>query len=478
MTRKEECLQDMLNFRLSWSQLKRKYSNSTLYDSTKEFEKNKSTEYQNLYIKYHELLDKAKKEESKVNLREDQVKKLDKTVATKQLKLDSTEQTLLNTQEQVKKAEEILNTTRKQQNAIIEKGIDPMLVNPILNADVKRSHELVKRVSTANKFAEVQKDLLATEQELEKMQKKKEKERKELAQIKDEKRSKANELDELKSKYLLWLAAIQVLVDSYKLGFTLNIVKGIIEELHKLSIKAQPIRSAHRVLERMRKVTTEIELDKAITAKKTQLSTLEKEYISLMTSIKTLKKDVIGTFSKVEKKAVNSIESISQTGKESLSGLITSVKQVEAQSINSIRCVNDEAEKSLTKHQTDVGYFFINNSNAVQLAIDLFGNQISEYCDLREEIGEMKPWIDLATILFGTYQDPKQLRRVNLNVLLKLTEGIHLYTVTRWPYERVKVPGDVSDRDFGILTGSELNLTSLSTLLLEGLRTLKWKGEV
>jgi cell division protein FtsB len=333
-------------------------------------------------------------------------------------------------------------------------------------------------VSTANKFTEVQKDLLATEQELEKMQKKKEKERKELAQIKDEKRSKANELDELKSKYLLWLAAIQVLVDSYKLGFTLNIVKGIIEELHKLSIKAQPIRSAHRVLERMRKVTTEIELDKAITAKKTQLSTLEKEYISLMASIKTLKKDVIGTFSKVEKKAVNSIESISQTGKESLSGLITSVKQVEAQSINSIRCVNDEAEKSLTKHQTDVGYFFINNSNAVQLAIDLFGNQISEYCDLREEIGEMKPWIDLATILFGTYQDPKQLRRVNLNVLLKLTEGIHLYTVTRWPYERVKVPGDVSDRDFGILTGSELNLTSLSTLLLEGLRTLKWKGEV
>ena len=285
-------------------------------------------------------------------------------------------------------------------------------------------------------------------------------------------------LDQFNAENLLNQEALSVVRHCFELGFIASILIGLFNSLNRLCIKNEPVASAVRLIAALEKVKTLLDLEKAVIRTSSRLKTLKSELAESQGILEAMRKDASSILNRVEDKANQSIEYVANQTVDRISQFTDNVKNVETQGIASIHSLATEIEARLVAHEQSISEYFINNSYAFQILTDTHRGQITEYGKLMEEMGEMKPWIDLASILYGTYQDPQQLQRVNLPVLRRIVQGVHLYVAGKWPTERISAPREVSDRDFGIFTGSEINLVSASALLVEGLKKLERQGKV
>jgi len=87
--------------------------------------------------------------------------------------------------------------------------------------------------------------------------------------------------------------------------------------------------------------------------------------------------------------------------------------------------------------------------------------------------GKLVPWIEFASILYGVNQDPVQMQHVNLSVVRRIGEGIHFFISRNCSSSKVRIPKEISNREFGMLAGSEYHLHSISEILVEGLSNLE-----
>jgi len=252
--------------------------------------------------------------------------------------------------------EESLNALHDKVNKVnlmkvelAEKGISEENLAPLIESDVQGPEDLMERIQTKEAYLELKVENTHLHKNNETMVQQNAQTERQLVEVNEEYMSKQNEFDELQSKHSLWDDAIQVIVDTLKLGFSVNILTQINKELRKLSIKDEPKRSARRVLSRMNKVVREIELDDAIARKQTMLVTLEQQYSELWSTIEALKNDVLGSIKEVQNTGKRSLDSVSEVAKTQISNVAgQSTKSVQALEQSALRNLNSVRVKGIS----------------------------------------------------------------------------------------------------------------------------------
>jgi hypothetical protein len=467
----------------TWDTLKKNHSKGSLYRGLEEFEPFMEKRYAEVCDRVSKKLeeetlvnDKIKAEKTKLR----QIKGESRRLEEEKVKLSASKLKLVT---ENKKITETLKADRTKLGRIQDKlqaisgrGITEEILTDLLGSDIDSPEVLLKRVTTLKEFEKVEVEKRGAEEELEKIRDETEKDQENLGKIQEETRSAQNLLDHLRTQNLFWQEALSVTVHCLEQGYTSQMLIELLNALQKLSIKKEPLVSVRRLLGGLEKVKELIELEDALIRTSAQYKTLTAKLADTEGIFKTLNKLVLGSIKKAEKKAVQSIDLASNRAQGSILEYVNSLKNVETQALESINILEKEAENALNRHQQSVSAFFLDNSYAVQLAIATYEEKIKHYSNLREEIGILKPWIDLATILYGANQDPHALQRVNLSTVRRICEGIHFYVAGRWPSIRMRVPREISDNDLGILSGSEIGLLSVICLLVEGIRKLEREG--
>jgi hypothetical protein len=473
----------MLEPDLDWNDVEERHSVGTIHRAHKRWSKIKSDECRKIKEKILTEKNKAKTAKSRV----DAAEKHEKTILENIKNHAEKEQKLI---KQITKLEEHVTATKATIIALEQKeqevhnrvsllegrGLTVENLDPVFKSDTHSPAELMERLSTKEEFLGLCEELTQLTDLRDSMIHEVEKETAKRAEIREARASEENQLDQVKIEHIHWQNAVKLLIYSFKRGYNLSIVKGLINALLRFGIKDQPGISARRLINGLEKVRELIELEEAVKKTEAHLRTLEGERDQTHGQLLALRDDVLGSISMAFDNSIRGIENFTKGSKGCITELVSAVKQAESQSIDSIKEVQAETDNVMTMHRANVGRFFINNSTAAQLAIQQWEAKIHEYSDLKEELGEIRPWMNLASLLYGTYNDPSALQSANLSVVRRLCEGIHLYIAGKWVAANVRVPMEVSDNDFGILTGSEFRLLSISTLLLEGLRQLERQG--
>jgi hypothetical protein len=401
--------------------------------------------------------------EEKANSFESQISKLEK-------ERETTENDLKAVNQEITERQEILIDLDAKQ-------FTEEKLNTILNSDAESPEDLISRVQKAQQHQQILDEINHLETHRGKIIKETQEASDILSETREELKSTRNKLDALQTKNFQWISAIKVITDVYRLGFTEETILRLIEELKRLSIKKEPVASTKRLLTGLEKVKELVELEEAVTLTSAQLRTLKSELAKTQGILTATQKDALGKIHEVKNNSIKSIDAVSSKAQGSITDMISSLKNVEAQGIHSIDKFQKEATGIVNAHQLSISAFFINISNAIQIAIDLYGEKIRQLSILSEELGKLKPWIDLATLLYGVNQNPQSLQHVNLSVVRRICEGIHLYLASTYASSRIHVPREISDREFGMISGSEYSIHSVSAILVEGLRKIEREGK-
>jgi hypothetical protein len=485
MTKVDDALKEMLDANVSYDEVERRYSVGTRHRAHEKWRKIVSKETKKTNEKRRAAKRRAAEDVAKVAqyaqiLQDNQasIDRLEEKEQTVLARLSSLEQHAVSIAENTANLEMEEKQVKASLEKLFEKGYDEENLERILNNDAQAPSELIQRIQTVNQFIELCEEKDRVENHVNTLVQQREKEETKLVNIQENTNSAQNELDQFNTENLLNQEALSVVHRCFELGFMTSILITLMNSLLRLSIKNEIISSSQRLINGLEKVKTIVDLEEAIIRNSSRLNAVKKELQATQGVLDAKKKDVLRVITGVEKQATQSIEQVASDAKTSTLHLVTAVKNVETQSIASIINLEKVIKARLSAQEQAVSAFFINNSYAVKLAIDMYGTKVIEYSDFKEEMGELRPWMDLASILFGTIQDPQQLQRVNLPVLRRIAEGIHLYVAMRWSSETIQASREISDNDFGVFTGSTINLVSASALLVEGLKKLERQGKI
>ncbi|MFC1803114.1 coiled-coil domain-containing protein [Thermoproteota archaeon] len=473
----------MLDPSKAWDYIESYHTTGTIHRAHKMWSEIKSVEFR----KINEKIVTEKNRATAAESRADAAEKREHAILENVKNHSEKEQKLI---KQISKLEEHVTATeativvleQKEQEvhnrvSLLEgRGLTVENLDPVLKSDAHSPAELMERVSTKEEFLGLCDEVTQLTDLRDSMIHEVEEETAKRAEIREARVSEENQLDQVKTEHIHWQDAVNLLIYGFKRGYNLSIIKGLISALLRFGIKDQPGVSARRLINGLEKVGELIELEDAVKKTEAHLRILEGERDQTQGQLLALRDGVLGSISMAFDNSIRGIENFTKDSKGCITELVSAVKQVESQSIDSIKEVQAETDNVMTMHRANVGRFFINNSTAAQLAIELWEAKIREYGDLKEEFGEIRPWMNLASLLYGTYNDPSSLQSANLSVVRRLCEGIHMYIAGKWVAANVRVPMEVSDNDFGIFTGSVFRLLSISTLLLEGLRQLERQG--
>ena len=485
VTKVDDALKEMLDPNVGHDEVEKRYSTGTIQRAHKKWiiivsKEKKNTNEKRKAAKRRQADDEAKAAQYARALQDKQTR-LDRLEEKEQnilTRLSDLEQQATVAAENTAKMEEEERHLRASLEKLFENGFTEDNLGRILANDAQDPQALMQRIQTAKTFIELceEKDLIEGQVNTNIQQR--EKEETKLEKIQEKTSSAQNELDQFKTENLLNQEALSVVRRCFEFGFTTSILIALLNTLLRFSIKNEILASSQRLIKGLEKVKLIVDLEEAVIRLSSQLNAIKHDLAETEGVLDAKKNNVMGIISSVEKQASYSIEQAALIANTSITNLVEAVQNVETQSIASINNLEEEAEARLSAHEQAISAYFINNSYALKLSLDTYGNMITEYSDLKEEMGQMKPWLDLASILYGTFQDPQQLQRVNLPVLRRIVQGIHLYVATRWLSERIGVPREISDSDFGLLSGSEINLFSASALLVLGLKKLERQGKI
>jgi chaperonin cofactor prefoldin len=357
-----------------------------------------------------------------------------------------------------------------------KKGITEKNLVPILQSDIQGPEDLMERIQTKKQHLELKAENVSLNKKLEITAKQKELTEKNLVEIAEKYKSRLNEFDELQSRHSLWVTAIQLIVSTLKLGFTVNILSQIVRELLKLSIKGEPKRSAGRVLSRMNKVVKEIELDDAIARKQAMLVTLEEQYSELASTIEALTNDVLRHLEAAQNTGIRSIESVSETAKAQISQVAgQSAKAIQTSEESTIRTLDNIRVKSIVdieKLEGSVSAVFFNNHFAVTTALDLYKDKINEWGNVQQQVGRYNELIKISTVFLAIQLDETALLNMDPAIVVKLVERAHKYIQMKWPNAKTKAPNPIARKEIAISDSWEVDLISVSSWLVEALRQL------
>lgn len=273
-------------------------------------------------------------------------------------------------------------------------------------------------------------------------------------------------LDEVKGLHSLWVTSINLIISSLKLGFTDKIIQGLLNELHKLCISQQPIRSAKRVLSRMRKVVEEIELDESIRRRSSELKALDERFAEFDAEMNMLEKRVLGTLSTVEGKAE---ENIGQLVNSYLHQLNITGNQALINQEN----LQLKISESIEGYQKRIDSGFTSNYFMMQAALKFFSEEIQEWGRVKEKAGILQAEINLAAILFGFNSDQQALINLSPTIICKLSEKIYYYVTLRWPDVQTKAPDKIAAMDIGISSFYMAKMSNVAYWLLDAIRNME-----
>jgi hypothetical protein len=441
-----------------------------VYDKTQE---NISQEKQRLI----EAKQKTEKAEKEANEKEYKINRLD----TKITELEATKKNL---DDEIELSEEHLSFKKAKVNRVNEKlanleerGLTEKKLGPILSSDVHNVEELMQRIETKEQHTLLLKENSRLKNERVQVRTQIVNEKKELSKVKENVQSQENKLDELKSKHTLWSKAIQLIILTLQLGFTIETLEQIIRELHKLSIKGQPITSARRFLTRLAKVKEEFGLEQAIQKASIKLSTLKRELDQTRDILNTLKRDVLGKINEAQNKSIDSITSFSAQAKANIETvtkqLTNSIKNVQQNSITSVENTSSLVKDTIGKLETNLNQLFLNLNHSLQINIKTYSDEILSWGAIREQVGKLNEQIKLATILLGIQQDKKAILTLDQALITRLAERIDYFASKKHPEIETRAPKEIAQNDYGVSSLYPAKLPSLTKWLVEALRSLE-----
>ncbi|MFC1803928.1 hypothetical protein ACFL0D_08200 [Thermoproteota archaeon] len=309
----------------------------------------------------------------------------------------------------------------------------------------------------------------STQKEVVKLGKKVFKEEEKLTSLQEQTRSEENKLSEIKARNAYWRDGSSLVEKAFIQGFSVNILIGLLEALFRLTIKGEPITSARRLLRRLEKVKEEWELDESIKKASSQLATLKNELAQTRAIFNTLRRDVLGKIVEAQQKTINSIASVSEQAKRSISdasetGLseIQRVGSISKQNIEDFKAISVDA---LYKQQAEIFQIFYNNHNAIQLSINMYSDSIKKYTDLTQEAAALEFHLAQTILLFGPLTSPNAILALDPQLVRQIMHRIHLYITKKLHDVKTKAPKHIAQREMAINEYWDVNLTSISEFL-------------
>ena len=482
----EKCLQDMLD-RRPWDYIKANHSQGTVYRSLEKYEPN----IEQLYCELSEKIRIIQQENKETEVRfQEAIKAHEEIIAHNQSLLRTRDQINL----EIKSSEEKKNTEKEQLQAAtskleeVQKKLDDLSklnlthekLTEILDSDVASPGDLLERVKTKKEHWALMEQNQRLDESLIEKQKQDQEVASRLEQLQLDVLSEENVFDELKMRNQPWLNGINVANKAQQLGYTPDIMVQILDALFKLGVKDEPVRSARRLLRRFEKIREEIELDESITRKTAALESLESRYNEVSGALQAVKKDALTGIKMVEKTAVERIASVEVAAKSKIGTVADqsyrSIRSTEQSAVESVEKVMKSSGAAMSHLKNDVSKVFMDNSFALQLAIETYKRQVSDWGDVREQVGMYTELIKLATILLGIQQNPDALLGIEPAVITRLAERINLYIERKWPGFKTKASIKISSKDWGISSFYEAELSSVSSWLVEALKHLERRG--
>jgi len=461
VTRREACLADMSNG-VAWEDLIKRYSKSTIYECFDEYQKVAENNYRGLTEKKRSLLeeidDLQTSTDEKTNcihdLEENETVLLDKVAGLERIKNELSSS--------VTELETKIESLETGVEELKSRGITPENLKVIFESDINSLDELLKRVKTVEDYSSIKNEFDELDHRLEMLKGEIKSDDQYLIELRREIDSEKNKLSLLNSEYLLYNNCIDILVELLRKGWTGEIITGISRALLNFGINGDPISSAKFFLKKLDKTKEDIELERVIFTKKTELNVLTKKLDDTRAILKTIENDIIKNIDNLKNESISSIEQVSRNTKEQH---INILKEIEKSSIKFILDTSEIANKQITQLSKKAQNSTIELNNIHISNIKYYEDQIKKLGDMREKIGIYKTLIDKTTLILGILNTPEDVLKLDLGNIVRIIDRINLYITLRFPDVKVIALKNVSEKEFGISGIYEVYLSSISKWL-------------
>jgi hypothetical protein len=127
--------------------------------------------------------------------------------------------------------------------------------------------------------------------------------------------------------------------------------------------------------------------------------------------------------------------------------------------------------------ESNISSFHLSISNSlyqtlllIEQALEKYNVDIQKWGSLKEEAGQYTYLINLASILFGIHSDPNAILNLEPSIVTRVAEKIHMYITRKWPEAKYKAPEVIANQELAITSWYEINLSSISSMLVSALR--------
>lgn len=294
------------------------------------------------------------------------------------------------------------------------KGLTPEAIARIGRVDFGEGDELLERIGTVERHQEL---VTASKVIMDLKQQTIPEYQGMLSELKDLEEavnSERNALDEVRRRRSLHEEANNVVEGFLLEGYDADMLLSLLEPLKALSVKGQPMTSLTRLVTGLNDYRLLKEIEDAIGARQTELSTLEGELQESQATLRAVKEHVLGEIEDAQNRSIEQMykeASVAMKYIKSLRDLNKlSITELKDSSITSLRKVRETHEKELDQSKDALmGYIGQVSSTAqteiqrvtqsLQATLIAYEKVIREWGEAKEESGEYKEYFPLARII-------------------------------------------------------------------------------
>ncbi|TFH13582.1 hypothetical protein E4H04_11725 [Candidatus Bathyarchaeota archaeon] len=370
--------------------------------------------------------------------------------------------------DELNNASQGLNNIHAGLAQLSEKNISLEFVSSLVAMDVVDDVDLLLRISTAEKYTLLLKDVQYTEKKLYQIQQQQQACQRETQKQSEELSSVSNQTTIAKSENSLFIDA----VDLTKKGLCKYPKKDLIQlfkTIERIEVRGEPKTTLNYLLDRLEKAKEELELETIVVSLKNEKRELENEVATVKGVLKAFRdgvtqpiKDTHTYFQRVMQEETLSAKQAIGAVRSEAENILNSLAQTSA---SAIVTAQKQGERLLSNVDNGVWQKLFNLSLVLEARIETCIDETDKWGEVKEEAGKYSYYLSQAILLFGPLVKPEAILSLDPWVVKQIAKRIHLYAQKKHAGVKTRFPKIIANREWAISDIYEVQVTSVTEAL-------------
>ena len=362
-----------------------------------------------------------------------------------------------------------LDAITSKLDALEERGVTEGAIARVEKIDFGSEDELLDRISTVEKFRELEVATRHLEEELADKTGEYEKRLAKLKSLEEAVASEKNELDEVQRRRLLHEKAYSVVAGFLDDGYDADLLLGILEPLRSLAVKGQPLISLGRLIDGLSEYRKLTELQEETIRKEAELAKLTRELVHTEATLITVKDTVLEVIEEAKDKSMAAIDrqgSEALKMSKSLKDLYTlHLDELEKGQIARSEQLSKKGEANIIRTQNEAMAVIRTLIESLRTTLVHYENYVRKWGEEKEEFGRLKDVMPYAKIVYDAREYKSNYENIPIDIISKFVHVLWLWIHSKKPNEKISPTRMIANEDLSISEYSSYKLTSMIDII-------------